>query len=481
MLLRQVFDEALAQYAYIVGCQRSGEALVIDPERDVDRYLAVAAGEGLTLTAVAETHIHADFLSGARELAEKGAQVFVSDEGDQEWKYAWVRDARYRSRLLRHGDTFHIGEVEIRAVHTPGHTPEHLSFLITDRGAGADEPMGIATGDFVFVGDVGRPDLLEVAAGVTGAMRPAAERLGSALREFAKLPDALQIWPGHGAGSACGKALGAVPISTVGYERCFNRALRLAIDAPAAFVEEILEGQPEPPLYFAAMKQANKLGPPVLGALPCPRRLSPDELASLAERDSVVVLDLRSSRAAFMQAHLKGSLYAPLDRRFAAAVGSYAAATDDMCLVADTGAIDAAVKQLVRIGYDNIRGFSTPADLDDVIDTHPDRTAAIRVIGFSDLERVRELHDAVVLDVRSAIEYAEGHLDGAINVPHTRLLTRLDELPHGRPLAVHCASGARAAGAAAALARSGFEVYLVDARFPEAESAVRRGSASGHR
>jgi hydroxyacylglutathione hydrolase len=207
MLFRVIYDPSLAQAAYLIGCQRTGEAIVVDPERDVDRYERLAASEGLRITAVAETHIHADFVSGSRELAEKGAKVFVSDEGDADWKYQWL-DRRstggaYDHQLLKDGDTFMVGHIEFRAVHTPGHTPEHLCFKVTDRGSGADEPMGVITGDFLFVGDLGRPDLLESAAGMAGKADPSA----------------------HGAGSACGKALGAVPQTTVGYERRFNPAL----------------------------------------------------------------------------------------------------------------------------------------------------------------------------------------------------------------------------------------------------------------
>src|SRR5690606_8475517 len=171
MLFRQIFDPVLAQYAYLVGCQTTGQALIIDPQRDIDRYVDVARSEGLTITGVAETHIHADFLSGAREFAEQHDTVsYLSAEGGDGWKYAWSAGARadgsaYKVVLLRDGDAFNVGYIDLTAIHTPGHTPEHLSFLLTDRGGGATRPMGIVTGDFVFVGDLGRPDLLEQAAG----------------------------------------------------------------------------------------------------------------------------------------------------------------------------------------------------------------------------------------------------------------------------------------------------------------------------
>ncbi len=261
MLLRQITDSKLAQNAYLIGCQRTGEALVIDPERDVDRYVEAAAAEGLRLVAATETHIHADFLSGCRELAHRhGARLYLSDCGPAEWKYLWAQDGDKGIQLLRDGDAFSVGKIEIRALHTPGHTPEHLSFLVTDHGGGAEEPMGLMSGDFVFVGDVGRPDLLESAAGVAGAREPSARALHASLLRFLDLPDYLQIWPGHGAGSACGKALGAVPTSTVGYERRFSPALADVRRGEQVFVDAILEGQPEPPFYFARMKKENKEG-----------------------------------------------------------------------------------------------------------------------------------------------------------------------------------------------------------------------------
>jgi hydroxyacylglutathione hydrolase len=212
MLFRQIFDPYLAQYVYLVGCQRSGEALIIDPERDIDRYQELAADNGLRITAVAETHIYADFVSGAREFAQDpNVHLYLSAEGGPNWTYRWPAK-RPNTHFLKQGDHFVIGSIHVEAVHTPGHTPEHLSYLITDLGGGADQPIALATGDFLFVGDVGRPDLLESAAGVKGVMEPSARKLQESLHErLAPFADYLQILPAHGAGSACGKALGAVP------------------------------------------------------------------------------------------------------------------------------------------------------------------------------------------------------------------------------------------------------------------------------
>ena len=285
MFFRQVYDSALAQAAYFIGCQRTGEAIVIDPARDIDRYVALANDEGFTIVAAADTHIHADYLSGVREFVERlGKRGYVSDEGGEDWRYLWPRDGDDVVRL-RHGDTFSIGHIDFRAAHTPGHTPEHLSYFVTDRGGGAEEPMGICTGDLLFVGDMGRPDLLDTAAGHVGTSEPAARALAESARALLALEDYLQVWPGHGAGSACGKALGAVPQTTIGYERRRNPALMRAGDADG-FVDFILAGQPEPPPYFARMKKDNREGPaPVV--LATPQRVPVDRLPALAANTSV--------------------------------------------------------------------------------------------------------------------------------------------------------------------------------------------------
>lgn len=225
MFLKYFYDKSLAHASYMIGCQRSGEAIVIDPSRSVDQYLDAATAEGLRIVGSAETHIHADFVSGSRELADRvGAKLYLSDEGPADWKYQFA--VQHASELLKHGDVFHVGKVRLDVMHTPGHTPESISFVLTDEGGGANVPMGIFTGDFVFVGSIGRPDLLETAAGVVGSAELGARQLFQSVQKFRALPDHLQVWPAHGAGSACGKGLGAIPSSTVGYEKLFNPALQ---------------------------------------------------------------------------------------------------------------------------------------------------------------------------------------------------------------------------------------------------------------
>jgi hydroxyacylglutathione hydrolase len=464
MLIRQVVDENLAQNAYVIGCQRTGEAIVIDPERDVDRYQALAEREGLRLVAVAETHIHADFLSGARELAAcvPGLRVYLSGEGGPDWSYAWPEDDDVDVVFLRDGDTFSIGNIDIRAWHTPGHTPEHLSYVVTDRGGGATTPMGIATGDFVFVNDLGRPDLLESAVGVVGAMQEAAHRLYASARLLDAVDDHVQVWPGHGAGSACGKALGAVPTTTVGYERLTSPALRKVAEGEDAFVRHILADQPEPPLYFAAMKRLNKLGPPVLGTLPTPSRLGTAELVALSNRDDIQVVDTRADRRQFFEGHLAGSFHAPLTRAFPTVIGSLLDPDQAVVLIVGEDALDGAVRDLIRIGYDHVRGWAPLSALDALV-AEGRTMQTIPSIDVAEFARRHASGPLHVLDVRGASEYAAGHLPGAMNIAHTRLRSRLDALPGGDgPLYVHCATGVRAAAAAALLAREGHAVVHVD-------------------
>lgn len=466
MFMRMVYDEKLAQAAYLIGCQRTGEAIVIDPERDVDRYLALAKAEGLRITAGAETHVHADFLSGARELAERvGARVYASGEGGPEWTPRWLDSksggGSYDHRLLKDGDRFAIGAIEFTAIHTPGHTPEHVCYLVTDRGGGADAPMGVLTGDFVFVGDVGRPDLLESAAGQAGAAEPAARALFRSLRRFTALPEFIQVWPAHGAGSACGKALGAVPQSTVGYEKRFNPALREA-DDERAFVDFVLSGQPEPPAYFARMKRQNRDGPAVLGGLPSPRAFAPGELRALDTRRAALI-DSRPWKA-FLAAHVPGSLYLPLNSSFTTDAGSFVREDEDIVLIVDAPREDEAVRALVRIGLDRVVGWFDPAALE-VYRAEGGKLEPSAEIDAARAHALLRSGAAGALDVRRASEFAQGHEPGARNIAHTRLIEHVADLPRERPIIVNCRSGGRSSRAVAFLRRAGFDAINVAGGF----------------
>ncbi len=464
MFFRQIVDDKLAQHAYLVGCQRTRQALIIDPQRDVDRYVAMARNEGLRITATAETHIHADFLSGCRELVEHhGCRAFLSAEGGPDWQYEWA-SGNHSVTLLRDGDSFTVGGIGFQAVHTPGHTPEHISFLLTDRGAGADSPMGMVSGDFVFVGDLGRPDLLESAAGHAGAMEPSARRLYDSALGVLDLPDYLRIWPGHGAGSACGKALGAIPDTTAGYEKRFSPALAAVRKGEDAFVSYILDGQPEPPQYFGRMKEENRRGPALLGALPRPRRLSGRALLAAASEPGTVVVDTRVDRLGYYAGHIRGSVYAPLNRSFPMVAGCYLDPRAKIVLICREVEVEGAVRDLIRIGLDRVIAWAPPRELT-AYESGGGELASIEVIDFDEVAQRLGDPGVQVLDVRRATEFASGRVEGARNIAHTRLAGRLGELPRDKRLLVHCLSGARASAAASFLEREGFQVSAVNDLF----------------
>jgi hydroxyacylglutathione hydrolase len=449
MLFTRFYDEQLAQASYLIGCGASGTAVVIDPNRLVGKYIAAAETEGLRITAVTETHIHADFVSGARELAARtDAIMYLSACGPEAWQYGFGQPQGVV--LLSDGQTFNVGNIELRAVHTPGHTPEHLSFLVTDT-ANAHEPMGIVTGDFVFVNDVGRPDLLEKAAKLQGTAEIGARQLFKSLAWFKTLPDHLQIWPGHGAGSACGKGMSAVPQSTVGYERRFNWAF--GVDDEAMFVKQVLEGQPEPPLYFAEMKRINRDGPTLLGSFPRPERVAEQQLAGLM-RNGAVVVDTRSAPD-FAAGHIPGTLNIPFNKSFPTWAGSLLPYDRDVYLLVDAvrpDAVGPALDSLALIGLDRVRGYFGPDALTVwQKDGHP--LDQVEQLSVDQLAMQRS--EMLVVDVRGRTEWDAGHVPGAMLIPLAELPERLDEVPRDRPVAVHCQGGGRSAIATSLLRARG--------------------------
>jgi hydroxyacylglutathione hydrolase len=428
-----------------------GAAIVIDPNRDVEQYVRMADAEGVTITHVTETHIHADFVSGARELAERtGAMLYLSDEGDADWKYAYANDAG--ATLVKDGSRIQVGNIVVEVVHTPGHTPEHISFLITDTAA-ANEPIAIVTGDFVFVGDVGRPDLLERAAKFEGTMEAAARTLFQSLQRFKRYPEWLQIWPGHGAGSACGKGLSAIPHSTVGYERRFDWAFEYTDED--AFVNAVLAGQPEPPKYFAEMKRINKEGPRILHGFRRPDRLPAARMQEILSSGALVV-DTRHATD-FAGGHIAGAINIPLNNSFNTWAGWLIPFGREFYLIVDDDCrqcIDDAVRDLAMIGLDRVAGYfgsevvNSWAESGNELATTPQMTSAELA------ERV-QMGDVAVLDVRGRVEWEAGHLPGVENIPLGYIIDRLDEIPRDRTLVVHCQSGARSAIAASILRARG--------------------------
>ena len=453
MLLKRFYHDGLAQASYLVGCLETGEALVVDANRDVEQYVAAAAAHGLRVTKVTETHIHADYVSGSRELAHvTDAELLLSGEGGPDWQYAFAKAAG--ARLLHDGDHFMVGHVRVDVVHTPGHTPEHLIFVVTDTEA-SKRPLGAFTGDFVFVGDVGRPDLLERAAGIEGTMRAGAKLLFESLRRLTEhYPDHLQLWPGHGAGSACGKSLGAVPQSTLGYEKLVNWAFQ--IDNETRFVEAVLDGQPDPPTYFPLMKRINRDGPVLLGGLPVPPQRAAPDLAHVVAHGDVVV-DLRRQEH-FASGHISGTINIPLNRGFVGYAGWLLPYDRDIYLLADTDddrLARQAAAELAMIGMDRVAGWFG-ADAFGVWSLGGHELATMRQPTARELAGRVERGEVDVIDVRAESEWQAGHIPEATLVPLGHLSAAVRDRPRDQPLVLVCRSGARSGIGASILAASGF-------------------------
>lgn len=453
MFIKRFFEPKLAQTSYVIGCPGAKAAIVIDPNRDIEQYIRAAESEGTKVTHVTETHIHADYVSGSRELAERtGARLLLSDEGDASWKYTFARDAG--ATLIKDGDSVLVGSVKVDVVHTPGHTPEHVAFLITDTAAASD-PIAVVSGDFIFVGDVGRPDLLEKAANIQGTMEVGAKALYASIRKTDAWPDWLQVWPGHGAGSSCGKGISAIPHSTLGYERRFNWAFQAKTEGE--FVESVLAGQPEPPKYFAEMKRVNKEGPRLLHGFKRPDLLQVNGLEQ-ALRDRALVIDTRTA-AAYANGHVPGTINIPLNASFTTWAGWLIPYSSDFYVIVDDAngtQIDTAVRDLAMIGLDRIAGYFDA----EVVDAWPEGErplGTIPQITANDLKASLS-HGAVTLvDVRNDTEWAAGHIPTATHISLGTIGDRINDIPTGKPIVVQCAAGARSSIAASILKARGIE------------------------
>ncbi|UYQ77350.1 MBL fold metallo-hydrolase [Glutamicibacter sp. JL.03c] len=453
MLLERIYDEDLAQASYFIGCQAKGEALVVDARRDIQVYQDLAAKNGMNIVAVTETHIHADYLSGTRELAAAtNAAIYVSGEGGPDWQY------EFEAERLLDQSSITLGNIIVTALHTPGHTPEHLSFLVTD-GAFSDEPGFLLSGDFVFSGDLGRPDLLDEAAGGIDTRFAGAHDLFVSLQtKFLTLPDYVQVYPGHGAGSACGKALGAIPSSTVGYERNFAWwGPYLKANDEEGFIQALLDGQPDAHAYFGRMKRENRQGPVVLGdRAPLVQLDAADVAASLAA-DEIGVVDTRH-HCEVHQGTAAGALNIPAGNK-AASFGAWAVdpETDQRPLVLlapDNGSAMEMWDHLIRVGIDKVAGFIT--SLDNLPVYVPPTIAPADLAGFE---------AAMVLDVRNKTEHSSGHVPGSAQLNAGRVLWHTDQLPSDGVIVSYCQSGVRNSVAAAALRRAGFDVVELEGSY----------------
>ena len=429
----------LAQYSYIVSSQ--GKAAVIDPIHDIDRYMNYLAEQELTLTHILETHIHADFAAGSTAIAEEaGAELAVSayDEGEH-YRYAMPH------RALRNGDSLMVGSLRLQALHTPGHTPEHLSFVLFDTDRSEIEPMALFSGDFLFVGSLGRPDLL----GEKAKLGLAGELFRSLHERLKFLPDGVHVYPGHGAGSLCGAGLSERAESTLGVERRTNLLFKLEQED---FVKNILGSVPPMPSYYPRMKELNARGAKAVQPLPGGRPFTPEEVNKLRKEDDVVVLDLRRPEA-FGGAHLPGAINIGAGQNLSLWAGWLLDAESRIVLVNDKGDDVESRKALVRVGLDHLLGYlagGMPAWIDAGFELS-------RITQLSVGEVEHRSNEAFVLDVRSSAEWKSGHIEGARHVMLGELAESLNQVPQNSGVITVCGSGYRSSIAASLLKRRGVE------------------------
>jgi hydroxyacylglutathione hydrolase len=445
MFFQHVYDKSLAQASYFIGCQKEGVAMVIDPKRDVDTYLEIAKQNNMKITHVAETHIHADFLSGSRELAAlTDANLYLSDEGGEGWQYEFAH------RGVKDGDVIKVGNLKFEVVHTPGHTPESISFLLTDVPS-SDKPVMMFTGDFVFVGDIGRPDLLEKAAGIAGTKEAGAKEMYKSIEKFQGLSDYIQVWPGHGAGSACGKALGAVPSTTVGYEKIRNWALQYKNDEPG-FVKYLLEDQPEPPKYFAMMKKLNKVVRPLLTEVPALSKLTREDFKAAMDK-GIKVIDTRL-KTEFAEGFIPGTINIQGNNAFATWMGWFLTYDEPFILIADESKHDDLVRKLMRIGLDNIYGYIPDVMLWMDLGNKLEKSNIISIDQFKDILKTNHTQ---IVDLRGAAEYKAGHIKGTENIFIGTLEKNLDKIKKDQPIVIHCQSGDRSTIGYSLLRKHGYK------------------------
>ena len=448
MFTQQFFVEGLGCASYIVGCEAKGIAAVIDPDREVQKYLDAANHRGLTITHVIETHLHADHVSGNTDLvARTGADIYVHE----------ASGAEYPHKTLKHNDVIELGNIRIRALHTPGHTPESITLLVSDTTR-AEEPWLALTGDTLFVGDIGRPDLV----GVEAARGLANDMYDSLFEKILPMNDSLLIYPGHGAGSLCGKSIGSMKSSTLGFERKYN--LSLSPRKRDEFVEFATSGLPEQPGNHKRIKAMNRKGPKPLGNVET-RPLTIREAIPHFQRGAGL-LDTRS-KDEYVKAHIPGSVHLEADTQLSNRIGFvFPPDVPVILLLADPSEYEQVVYSLGRVGYDNVVGYLSegldawqkmglPITAGDVQDVEPvELERLIKACSNGDCP--------VVVDVREPWEYRQGHVPGAILIPLGQLSARVNELDPDRPVAVICASGNRSQSAAALLGQKGFKtVYNV--------------------
>ncbi len=447
-MLFERFEVAdLAHYSYGVGCPGAGEAAIVDPERNTDRYLEWAAGSDLRITHVLETHIHADYASGAKELAERADAELVLSAHDKGELY----EVEYDHRAIEHGESFDVGAVRIEAVHTPGHTPEHMAYLVYEMGRSVDVPEIFLSGDFLFVGSLGRPDLL----GEDAKLELAHRLYDSVRNKLAGLPDGLEVAPAHGAGSMCGAGMSGRPTSTLGFERIANPYLNPDL-GEQEFVDMILGTVPPFPPYYRRMKVLNSIGPKTLGSIELPQTLAPQDFHAFIEAQGATVVDLRD-KLAFAGGHIPDSLGIGTSGSLSTWASWLVSYDQPILLVAESeDQVAEACKCFYRVGLDQVKGCLS---------------GGITAWGeagmpLAELHKISalQLHDSVaagqqvrILDIRSEGEWKAGHIPGSVQVQGGAFAESHDGIPTGDgPLVVVCRSGYRSTAVASLLSQNGF-------------------------
>jgi hydroxyacylglutathione hydrolase len=439
MFFKQFYLGCLAHASYLIGSE--GEAAVVDPQRDVEQYIAEAEAQKLKIMYIIETHLHADFVSGHRELAIRtGAEIVFGEKAGATFPHRRVKD---RDEIL-------LGKVILRILETPGHTPESISVLVLDLAA-SDKPQKVLTGDALFIGDVGRPDLVG-SKGYT-PQQMACMLYDSLHNKLLMLGDNVEIYPAHGAGSLCGRNLAKETSSTIGEQKRFNYALKPM--AKDEFIKMMTADLPEVPQYFARDAETNRTGAEMLSKLPHPTELTPEEFNKLAQQ-GCTVLDVRSG-ASFGNGHVPGAIHIGLGGQFASWAGTLIPMENRIILVTDDLAqVDEAVMRLARVGLERVEGFLSSGMYN--WDKAGFDTATIAQIPVDELRaQLEETDKFQFLDVRRSGEYDSGHVPGAENTPLADLENLASRFDLSRPTAVICASGYRSSIATSLLKRLGFK------------------------
>jgi len=433
VIFQQILNEEAGCLSYLVGCSQAGQAVIVDPARDrVDDYVAMARKKGLTISDIVETHVHADHVSGNQALAAKtGARIHIHP----------AANAAYAHDPIEDGRELRIGNVALRVIHTPGHTPDSIALLVTDLSRGT-EPWFVLTGDTLFVGDVGRPDF--------GGEQAAARLYASLTERLLHLPDSVEVYPAHGAGSSCGRAMSSKTATTIGFERRFNPALQAT--GVEDFVRKLMTGlPPKPPNFDRIIARNRAQALPPTGP---PRPLSAGQTREAIDKGAGV-LDVRSPEE-YGEAHIPGAIHVWIESpQFASRAALFLPVDAPVVLVVSSPTdVDRAVQGLSRIGLDTIAGHLQWGMTEWKSQGLPvERVPQITVHDLATMKDERP--DLVVIDVREPFEWDEGHIDGALHLPMSEALARKDIVPEARPKAVVCAGGLRSSTVISALSRAG--------------------------